>query len=65
MKMFLLYSGILKCIYIHAYTFLLDLPQIKKRGQTDSLAPAAKRTCFGNPLKPAGPPRSIFSYLEN
>ncbi|XP_056596727.1 claspin isoform X1 [Triplophysa dalaica] len=45
----------------------LDGPkkQIKKRGQTDSLAPAAKRTCFGNPLKPAGPPRSIFSYLEN
>ncbi|KAA0710297.1 Claspin [Triplophysa tibetana] len=39
--------------------------QIKKRGQTDTLAPAAKRTCFGNPLKPAGPPRSIFSYLEN
>ncbi|XP_051527544.1 claspin-like [Myxocyprinus asiaticus] len=39
--------------------------QIKKRGQMDSLAPAAKRPCLGNSLKALGPPRSIFSYLEN
>ncbi|XP_051519780.1 claspin-like isoform X2 [Myxocyprinus asiaticus] len=39
--------------------------QIKKRGQMDSLAPAAKRPCLGNSLKAPGPPRSIFSYLEN
>uniref|UniRef100_A0A8C2L0W2 Claspin n=1 Tax=Cyprinus carpio TaxID=7962 RepID=A0A8C2L0W2_CYPCA len=39
--------------------------QIKKRGQMDSFSPAAKRPCLGNSLKPTGPPRSIFSYLEN
>lgn len=39
--------------------------QIKKRAQIDSLTPAAKRPCFGNPLKPSGAPRSIFRYLEN
>nr|XP_055074922.1 claspin isoform X2 [Misgurnus anguillicaudatus] len=39
--------------------------QIKKRGLMDSLGPTAKRPCLGTSLKPAGPPRSIFSYLEN
>ncbi|XP_052439173.1 claspin isoform X1 [Carassius gibelio] len=39
--------------------------QIKKRGQMDSISPAAKRPCLGNSIKPTGPPRSIFSYLEN
>ncbi|XP_016426116.1 claspin-like isoform X2 [Sinocyclocheilus rhinocerous] len=39
--------------------------QVKKRGQMDSFSPAAKRPCLGNSLKPTGPPRSIFSYLEN
>ncbi|XP_016365385.1 claspin-like isoform X1 [Sinocyclocheilus rhinocerous] len=39
--------------------------QIKKRGQMDSFSPAAKRPCLGSSLKPTGPPRSIFSYLEN
>ncbi|XP_051948286.1 claspin-like [Xyrauchen texanus] len=39
--------------------------QIKKRGQMDSMVPAAKRPCLGNSLKAPGPPRSIFSYLEN
>ncbi|XP_051727632.1 LOW QUALITY PROTEIN: claspin [Ctenopharyngodon idella] len=39
--------------------------QMKKRGQTDSPAPAAKRPCLTNALKPSGPPRSIFSFLEN
>uniref|UniRef100_A0A8C1T5T3 Claspin n=1 Tax=Cyprinus carpio TaxID=7962 RepID=A0A8C1T5T3_CYPCA len=39
--------------------------QIKKRGQMNSFSPAAKRPCLGNSLKPTGPPRSIFSYLEN
>ncbi|CAM4630456.1 unnamed protein product [Leuciscus chuanchicus] len=38
--------------------------QIKKRG-LDSAGPAAKRPCLGNAIKPAGPPRSIFSFLEN
>ncbi|XP_077096497.1 claspin isoform X2 [Siphateles boraxobius] len=38
--------------------------QMKKRG-LDSPAPAAKRPCLGNATKPAGPPRSIFSFLEN
>ncbi|KAK7138543.1 hypothetical protein R3I93_015853 [Phoxinus phoxinus] len=36
---------------------------MKKRG-LDSPAPAAKRPCLGNATKPAGPPRSIFSFLE-
>ncbi|XP_052389192.1 claspin isoform X2 [Carassius gibelio] len=39
--------------------------QIKKRGSMESFSPAAKRPCLGNSLKPTGPPRSIFSYLEN
>ncbi|XP_050993562.1 claspin isoform X2 [Labeo rohita] len=39
--------------------------QIKKRGQMDAFSPAAKRPCLGNSVKPKGPPRSIFSYLEN
>ncbi|XP_062846526.1 claspin [Trichomycterus rosablanca] len=39
--------------------------QLKKRGQTGSLAPAAKRPCRENSVKPTGPPRSIFSFLEN
>ncbi|XP_043073413.1 claspin isoform X2 [Puntigrus tetrazona] len=39
--------------------------QVKKRGQLESFSPAAKRPCLGNSLKPTGPPRSIFSYLEN
>ncbi|XP_067282773.1 claspin isoform X2 [Pseudorasbora parva] len=39
--------------------------QMKKRGPMDSSGPAAKRPCFGNGLKPPGPPRSIFSFLEN
>ncbi|XP_035384852.1 claspin isoform X2 [Electrophorus electricus] len=39
--------------------------QFKKRGQTESLASVAKRPCLENSLKFPGPPRSIFSYLEN
>ncbi|KAM9494718.1 claspin [Clarias gariepinus] len=39
--------------------------QIKKRAQTDTLAPAAKRPCRENSVKSAGPPRSIFSFFEN
>ncbi|XP_039547220.1 claspin-like [Pimephales promelas] len=38
--------------------------QMKRRG-LDSPAPAAKRSCVGNAVAPAGPPRSIFSFLEN
>uniref|UniRef100_A0A4W4EV39 Claspin n=1 Tax=Electrophorus electricus TaxID=8005 RepID=A0A4W4EV39_ELEEL len=34
-------------------------------GQTESLASVAKRPCLENSLKFPGPPRSIFSYLEN
>ncbi|KAJ7999985.1 hypothetical protein DPEC_G00200120 [Dallia pectoralis] len=40
--------------------------QIKKRGQVEVLAPAAKRPCRENGATAAkGPPRSIFRYLEN
>ncbi|XP_073678088.1 claspin [Garra rufa] len=39
--------------------------QIKKRGQMDTSSPAAKRPCLGSSLKPTGPPRSIFSFLES
>ncbi|MCJ8746404.1 hypothetical protein PDJAM_G00141280 [Pangasius djambal] len=39
--------------------------QFKKRSQTDSLAPVAKRPCRENSVKSVGPPRSIFSYFEN
>lgn len=38
--------------------------QMKKRGLACP-GPAAKRPCLGNATKPAGPPRSIFSFLEN
>ncbi|XP_010898568.2 claspin isoform X2 [Esox lucius] len=40
--------------------------QIKKRGQVEVLAPAAKRPCRENGATAAkGPQRSIFRYLEN
>ncbi|MCI4392166.1 hypothetical protein PGIGA_G00142770 [Pangasianodon gigas] len=39
--------------------------QFKKRAQTDTLAPVAKRPCRENSVKSVGPPRSIFSYFEN
>ncbi|KAI4883998.1 hypothetical protein NFI96_019513 [Prochilodus magdalenae] len=39
--------------------------QVKKRGQQESIAPVAKRLCRENPVKLPGPPRSVFSYLEN
>ncbi|KAF5889381.1 claspin isoform X2 [Clarias magur] len=39
--------------------------QIKKRAQTDTLAPVAKRPCRENSVKSVGPPRSIFSFFEN
>ncbi|KAL7829682.1 hypothetical protein AOLI_G00305670 [Acnodon oligacanthus] len=39
--------------------------QVKKRGQPESFTPVAKRPCLGNSVKLAGPPRSVFSYLEN
>ncbi|XP_046690492.1 claspin isoform X1 [Silurus meridionalis] len=39
--------------------------QLKKRAQTDTLAPAAKRPCRETSVKSVGPPRSIFNYFEN
>ncbi|XP_020356144.1 claspin isoform X6 [Oncorhynchus kisutch] len=40
--------------------------QMKKRGQIEVLAPAAKRPCRGKETPAAkGPQRSIFCYLEN
>uniref|UniRef100_A0A8C7WDM5 Claspin n=1 Tax=Oncorhynchus mykiss TaxID=8022 RepID=A0A8C7WDM5_ONCMY len=40
--------------------------QMKKRGQIEVLAPAAKRPCRGEDTPAAkGPQRSIFCYLEN
>ncbi|XP_030644399.1 claspin [Chanos chanos] len=39
--------------------------QMKKRGQINSVNPAAKRPCLENSLPRTGPLRSVFSYLEN
>ncbi|KAJ8384976.1 hypothetical protein AAFF_G00196420 [Aldrovandia affinis] len=39
--------------------------QVKKRGQVEFIAPAAKRPCPKGPGRSAGPQRSIFSFLEN
>ncbi|XP_041738913.1 claspin isoform X2 [Coregonus clupeaformis] len=39
--------------------------QMKKRGQIEVLAPAAKRPCWENAPTSKGPQRSIFCYLEN
>uniref|UniRef100_W5KSQ4 Claspin n=1 Tax=Astyanax mexicanus TaxID=7994 RepID=W5KSQ4_ASTMX len=39
--------------------------QVKKRSQTESITPLAKRPCRENSIKTPGPPRSVFSFLEN
>ncbi|XP_047664004.1 claspin isoform X2 [Tachysurus fulvidraco] len=39
--------------------------QIKKRAQTDTSAPVAKRQCRENSVKTGGTPRSIFSFYDN
>lgn len=39
--------------------------QVKKRGQLESVSPAAKRPCLSSVRRPAAPARSIFSFLEN
>ncbi|KAL7830540.1 hypothetical protein SRHO_G00316670 [Serrasalmus rhombeus] len=39
--------------------------QVKKRAQPESFTPVAKRPCRENSVKLPGPPRSVFSYLEN
>ncbi|XP_036421566.1 LOW QUALITY PROTEIN: claspin [Colossoma macropomum] len=39
--------------------------QMKKRSQPESFTPVAKRPCRENSVKIPGPPRSVFSYLEN
>ncbi|KAK3512132.1 hypothetical protein QTP70_031248 [Hemibagrus guttatus] len=39
--------------------------QFKKRAQTDTSAPVAKRQCRENSVKSVGPPRSIFNYFDN
>ncbi|CAB1351210.1 unnamed protein product [Coregonus sp. 'balchen'] len=43
----------------------LFILQMKKRGQIEVLAPAAKRPCRENAPASKGPQRSIFCYLEN
>ncbi|XP_072531008.1 claspin isoform X2 [Salminus brasiliensis] len=39
--------------------------QVKKRSPTESITPLAKRPCRESSVKTSGPPRSVFSFLEN
>ncbi|XP_058233503.1 claspin isoform X3 [Hemibagrus wyckioides] len=39
--------------------------QFKKRAQTDTSGPVAKRQCRENSVKSVGPQRSIFNYFDN